>query len=160
VRAGPVARWLVAVFLVFGVGTGVVVEPVDDDERPAAPPPVLSETIDPGWVALDDLAVDELTSDPGKAALAPTAAVALGASTLGALLMRAARHRAAGWPGASPTRGPPRVPRVLSANSLPTAPSRPLQRSIKGRGPPARRLSPACRACCSTDRSPTQEECS
>ena len=143
-RAGPVARWLVAVFLVFGVETGVVVEPVDDDERPAPPPPVLSETIDPGWAALDDLAVDELTSDPGKAALAPTAAVALGASTLGALLMRAARHRAAGWPGASPTRGPPRVPRVLSArsNSLPTAPSRPLQRSIKGRGPPARRLSP------------------
>src|SRR4029434_2600690 len=37
VRAGPVARWLVAVFLVFGVGTGVAVELGGDDERPAAP---------------------------------------------------------------------------------------------------------------------------
>src|SRR4029453_10871146 len=124
VRAGPVARWLVAVFLVFGVGTGVVVEPVDDDERPAAPPPVLSETIDPGWVALDDLAVDELTSDPGKAALAPTAAVALGASTLGALLMRAARHRAAGWPGAAATpRPPPGPPAPLRPAVLPAPPA-------------------------------------
>src|SRR4030095_254831 len=80
VRAGPVARWLGAVFLVFGGGNGVAVELVDADEPPAAPALVISETIDP--VAFDDLAVDKLTSDPGKAALPPTAALALRASAL------------------------------------------------------------------------------
>src|SRR5262245_1466381 len=155
VRAGSVARGLVAALLVFG--TGLVVESVDDDVRPAAPAAVISETIDPGWVALDDLAVDEPTGDPGKAAVPPAAAVALGASTLAALLMRSARHRAADWPGASLTRGPPRVLSARS-NSLPT--SRPVRYNARSRAGVRPRVGspPACRACCSTDRSPTQEE--
>ena len=158
-RARPAVRWLVAVVLALGLASAPRVEWLSDDERPAARAPALGETMDPGWAALDDPAVDDPSGDVEKAALSPAAALVLGTSMLGALPTRAARRGRAGWPGSSPTRGPPRA-LAAASNSLPIAPSRPAECSIEGRGPPARRLSPRRRPvlCCSTDGSPLQEE--
>jgi hypothetical protein len=152
-------RWLVAVVLALALAGAPRVEWLSDDERPAVRALALGETMDPGWAALDDPAVDDPSGDVEKAAISAAAALVLGTSMLGALPTRAARRGRAGWPGSSPTRGPPR-PLAVASNSLAIAPSRPTECSIEGRGPPARRRSPRRRPvlCCSTEGSPLQEE--
>jgi hypothetical protein len=159
VRVGRVGRWLVAVVVVFGLASATSAEGLGDDERPAVRAPVLDRTMDPGWAALDDPAPDRLDGDVETATLPLAAVVALGTSTLGALLTRAAPHGIAGWSGVSPTRGPPRAP-LAPINSLPIVPARPSECSIEGRGPPGYRRS-ACASPAlyrSTHRTPLQEE--
>jgi hypothetical protein len=140
VIAERAARWLVATFLTFAVAAGARIEPVMDDQQAVTRASALGQAVDPGWATLDDPAVDDSTGDIEKAGLPPTVTLGLATSIFGALLMRATRYLASNGSGASPTRGPPRVP-ADRPNSLPIASPRPSQRSIKGRGPPARRLS-------------------
>ena len=159
VRVWPAAYWLVSGLVTLGVTAGPRVDSPADGDRAAARAPVLGRAVGLGWGALDDLPMADPASDIEKAGLLhAAAALAVGMPRLGALRRRVERRGAAGCPGASSPRGPPRVLDARS-DSRPTAPSRLSARSIRGRGPPARaKLEPRAAPCCPSNRSPTQEE--